>query len=433
MTEDPAPAAIIADVLMPVALDEAFSYAVPPGMELSAGACVAAPLGSRIAAGVVWAVRPAPQGAANLKPIKQRLDVPPLNPHLRDFIDWVARWSMSARGMVLRMAVRAALQDVADAPRAGVRLTGTKPARMTPARARTLAAAEGGAVLTKAALAKAAGCSAGVIDGLIHEGALETVALPPESVAARSDAHFNPPKLSASQAEAAAALRGGVEAGAFSVTLLEGVTGSGKTEVYLEAIAAALEAGRQTLVLMPEIALTAQFVARFAARFGAPPVEWHSGVGAKNRARIWRAVAAGEAEIVIGARSALFLPFKSLGLIIVDEEHDGAYKQEDGVAYHARDMAVVRARIEDAAVVLVSATPSLETRVNAESGRYRRLALDGRFEGRAMPKIEAVDMRLAAPARGKWVSPRLVCGADRNAGAPRAGASIPQPARLCAA
>jgi primosomal protein N' (replication factor Y) len=411
MTDDPAKAGAqagaIADVLMPVALDTAYSYAVPLGVALEPGAFVEAPLGPRMALGVVWALRPAPQSASNLKSIEARVDATPLNQHLRDFIDWVARWSMSARGMVLRMAIRAAFQGAPEVARAGVRLAGPAPRRMTPARARVLTAAEGGAILAKAALAKAAACSASVIDGLIREGVLETAALP-EPVAPKNDPHFNAPALSPSQAEAAARLRESVQAAAFSVTLLEGVTGSGKTEVYLEAIAAALESRRQTLVLMPEIALTAQFVERFKARFGAAPVEWHSGVSPRNRARIWGAVASGEAQIVIGARSALFLPFKMLGLIIVDEEHDAAYKQEDGVIYHARDMAVVRARIEDAAVVLVSATPSLETRVNAESGRYARLSLDGRFEGRAMPAIEAVDMRLAAPARGKWISPRLV-------------------------
>jgi len=415
MTGGPEQAGAIADVVMPVALDTAYSYAVPPGMVLEAGAFVEAPLGARMALGVVWEVRPAAPGASNLKSIRSRLDAAPLNQHLRDFIDWVARWSMSARGMVLRMAIRAAFQGAPETPRIGVRLAEAAPARMTPARERVLAAAEGGAPLGKAALAKAAGCSASVVDGLIREGTLELAAMP-EPVAPKNDPHFNPPILSASQAEAAAALQDSVRAGAFSVTLLEGVTGSGKTEVYLEAIAAALETQRQTLVLMPEIALTAQFVERFKARFGAAPAEWHSGVSARNRARIWSAVAAGAAQIVIGARSALFLPFKSLGLIIVDEEHDGAYKQEDGVIYHARDMAVVRARLEGAAVLLVSATPSLETRVNAESGRYKRLILDGRFEGRAMPTIEAVDMRLAAPPRGKWLSPRLVAALTETLG-----------------
>jgi primosomal protein N' (replication factor Y) len=406
MTKD-APGEVIADVLMPVALETAYSYAVPAGIALEPGAFVAAPLGARRAVGVVWAVRPAPAGASNLKSLEVRLDAPPLNQALRDFIDWVARWSLSPRGMVLRMAARSALQGAPESVRPGVRLAGPPPLRMTPARERVLAAAAGGGAFGKAALAKAAGCSVGVIDGLLEDGALETVVLPGEAVAPKHDPHFVPPRLSEDQAGAAAKLREKVRRGDFSVTLLEGVTGSGKTEVYFEAIAAALEAGRQTLVLMPEIALTSQFIDRFKARFGAAPVAWHSGVGASTRVRIWRAVAAGEAEIVIGARSALFLPFKALGLVIVDEEHDAAYKQEDGVIYHARDMAVVRGRIEKAAVVLVSATPSLETRVNTESGRYARVKLDGRFKGRAMPKLEAVDMRLGPPARGHWISAKL--------------------------
>jgi primosomal protein N' (replication factor Y) len=189
--------------------------------------------------------------------------------------------------------------------------------------------------------------------------------------------------------------------------LLEGVTGSGKTEVYFEAIAAAVRDGRQALVLMPEIALTAQFLDRFAARFGARPAEWHSSVGARKRARVWNALARGEVKVVAGARSALYLPFSDLALIVVDEEHDAAYKQEDGVSYHARDMAVVRGQIEGCAVILASATPSIETRVNAEQGRYERVRLDGRYQGRALPRLQAVDMRLEPPARGKWISPRL--------------------------
>ncbi|VFU09924.1 primosomal protein N' [Methylocella tundrae] len=398
---------LVADVLMPVALDIAYSYAVPPGLALAPGVFVEAPLGPRLAVGVVWEVRPGPGSPGNLKSIRSRLDIPPLNESLRQLIDWVARWSMSPRGMVLRMAVRAPFHAAPEPVRVGVRLAGPTPRRMTPAREKVLAVAEGRGVFIKSALAKAAGCSASVIDGLIDEGVLETLTLPPEPVAPRSDPHFAAPSLSPDQSEAALQLESSVRSGSFSVTLLEGVTGSGKTEVYFEAIAAALDMDRQILVLMPEIALTTQFIDRFQARFGARPAEWHSGVSAARRARIWSAVAAGEAQIVIGARSALFLPFNALGLIIVDEEHDSAYKQEDGVIYHARDMAVVRGRIEGAAVILASATPSIESRVNAGQGRYQHVKLNGRFEGRAMPVIEAVDMRLKAPARGKWISPRL--------------------------
>ena len=271
-----------------------------------------------------------------------------------------------------------------------------------------LAALAGGAALTKAELAAKAGCSAGVIDGLVADGALVAVALPPEPIAPLPDPDHAPRPLEPDQAAAAAELCEAVKARAFAPFLLEGVTGSGKTEVYFEAVAAALREGRQTLVMTPEIALTAQFLDRFAARFGVRPGEWHSGVTTRRRERLWGAVASGEAKVVVGARSALFLPFRDLGLIVVDEEHEGAYKQEDGVIYNARDMAVVRARLEKAPIVLASATPSIETRVNAEQGRYRWLKLAARFGARALPEIAAIDLRRAGPPRGRFLAPKLV-------------------------
>ena len=222
-----------------------------------------------------------------------------------------------------------------------------------------------------------------MIDGLIDEGTLETVVLPPEPVAAKPDPDFMQPEFSADQSAAAAALKATLAKGGYSVTLLDGVTGSGKTEVYFEAVADAIRRGRQSLILMPEIALTAQFLDRFAARFGTRPAEWHSQLTPRRRARTWQAVAEGEVSVVVGARSALFLPYADLGLIVVDEEHDPAYKQEDGVHYHARDMAVVRGHIARIPVVLASATPSVETVVNARRGRYSRLALPERFGGAA--------------------------------------------------
>jgi primosomal protein N' (replication factor Y) len=213
--------------------------------------------------------------------------------------------------------------------------------------------------------------------------------------------------LTPDQRAAADALAGRVRAGGFAATLLDGVTGSGKTEVYFEAVAAALAAGRQVLVLLPEIALSAQWLDRFAARFGTRPAEWHSDLTQARRRRTWRAVASGEARVVVGARSALFLPFADLGLIVVDEEHEGAYKQEDGVVYHARDMAVVRAHLGRIPIVLVSATPSLETVVNAEAGRYDRLHLPERVGGAVLPHIDPVDLRAAPPPRGRFLSPAL--------------------------
>ena len=239
----------------------------------------------------------------------------------------------------------------------------------------------------------------------------------PRRIAARADrwrrsTGYRPPILNADQRPAADDLAARVAARAFSATLLEGVTGSGKTEVYFEAIAEALRQGRQALVLLPEIALTAQFLDRFAARFGARPAEWHSGLTARQRERAWRAVASGEARAVVGARSALFLPFADLGLIVVDEEHEGAYKQEDGVVYNARDMAVVRARLEAAPVVLASATPAIETRVNAETGRYRWLRLPSRFGAATMPALATVDLKREGPPRGRWLSPKAIAAIE---------------------
>ncbi len=399
--------AVTAEVLLPLAIDRLYSYLVLPGMHISAGDFVEVPLGSKVTNGVVWDVSTRAAGRANLKPIARRRDLPPLPANLRKFIDWVARWTLSPRGMVLRMATGAALHAGPDPVRVGVCLNGPPPSRMTPARARVLAAAEGGMAFSKAALAEAAACSPGVIDSLVDEGTLETIALPPEPVALACDPAYALPVLEAAQESAAYNLAARARARAFSVTLLEGVTGSGKTEVYFEAAAAALAMGRQSLILMPEIALTAQFLDRFAARFGARPGEWHSGISARKRARLWRAVAEGSVKAVIGARSALFLPFNDLATIIVDEEHDAAYKQEDGVAYHARDMAVVRGRIENCAVVLVSATPSLESRVNADHGRYGYIRLASRFNAKPLPALTAIDLRTGAAARGKWIAPKL--------------------------
>lgn len=393
----------IADVLVPVAVDIAYSYRVPAGMALAVGDFVTVPLGVREATGVVWALRGG--SGDNLKTIRARNDFPPLPETSRAFIDWVANWTLSPRGMVLRMAVRVLDHGGPERVRLGVRQIGPPPKRMTAARAKLLAALPESGLIAKADLIKDAGCSAAVIDGLVDEGTLEMLAMPDEIAAPKCD--FSPPQLEASQAAAADVLTKQVAAQAFNVTLLEGITGSGKTEVYFEAVAKALELGGQVLILMPEIALTSQFLTRFAARFGALPVEWHSGVSPRKRAKAWSDVASGAARVVAGARSALFLPFVGLSLIVVDEEHEAAYKQEDGVSYHARDMAVVRGRIETCAVVLASATPSIETQVNAAQGRYTYVRLENRFGGRVLPDLKAIDLRKDAPPNGQWIAPSL--------------------------
>lgn len=399
----------VVDVLVPVALDHAYSYVVPSGMDVAAGDVVAVPLGPREAMGVVWADNPQPNPRLDnrLKDISELLEVPPLKPELRNFIDWVSNYTLSSRGMVLRMALRMGEHLGPARERVGIRLAGPQPKRMTAARNRVLALVGDGLLRSKGEIAEEAGVSPGVIDGLVDEGTLATEVLPPEPVAPAPDPGFMRPDLTTAQQAAADALRAAIAKGGFSVTLLDGVTGSGKTEVYFEAVAETIRRGRQALILMPEIALTAQVLDRFAVRFGVRPAEWHSQLSQRLRARTWAAVAAGEASVTVGARSALFLPYADLGLIVVDEEHDQSYKQEDGVRYHARDMAVVRANVAGFPVILSSATPSVETEVNARRGRYARLQLPERFGGQYLPGIEAIDLRREGPPRGRFIAPRL--------------------------
>jgi primosomal protein N' (replication factor Y) (superfamily II helicase) len=398
----------IVDVLVPVALDRAYSYRVPHDLELQPGDVVAVPLGQSETIGVVWAgdVAINPGLHNRLKDVEGKLDVPPLRPELRKFVDWVSNYTLTPRGMVLRTTLRMG-ELGPERERVAVRLAGPAPQRLTPARRRVMDALADGLLRTKSEAAKDAGVSTSVIDGLVDEGTLEVVALPAEPVARQPDPDYRTADFTPAQRMAADILRGAVRQGGFMVDLLDGVTGSGKTEVYFEAVAETIRKGRQALVLLPEIALTAQFLDRFAQRFGVRPAEWHSELGLRKRARTWAAVAAGEVRVVVGARSALFLPYADLGLIVVDEEHDPVYKQEDGAHYHARDMAVVRARIADFPVVLASATPSVETVVNARRGRYRRLALTQRFGGAHEPAIEPIDLRREGPPRGRFIAPRL--------------------------
>ena len=397
----------IASVLIPMPLPEAFDYAEPEGMALSAGDHVAVPLGPRLVRGVVVALRASLGGNRPLKPVAERLDDPALPPGTVEFIQWAARYAVDSPGQPLAIALRGA-RTPKPRPVRVASATGLMPARSTPARARVLEVVAKGPV-APAELARAAGVSSGVVKGLIDEGVLALVQI-------ASEAAFDPPDLSlhgaalnASQSAAAAVLAGDAKAGGYNVALLDGVTGSGKTEVYLEAVAAALAASpdAQVLILLPEIALTQAVIARVSSRFGAQPGEWHSDVAPPARRRVFDAVAAGRCRIVVGARSALFLPFRKLALIVVDEEHDTSYKQEEGFIYQARDLAVARARIENAGVILASATPSLETLRNAEQGRYRWLKLTARHGGAVLPDIDLLDLRETPPEPGQWLSPPL--------------------------
>ena len=395
-------------VLVPMPADRPYSYAVPEGGTAPPGAIVRVPLGPREVAGVVWDGDAESLDPRRLRPISQVFDCPPIDEPTRRFVDWVAAYTLSPPGMVARMLLRAPEAFDPEPPVEGIVLTDLVPDRLTPARRRVLELAGDRLAWTRSGLAHAAGVSLTVVDGLKAQGVFETALIPPRPVVAPPDPDYAAPELTPDQRGAADALRASAAKGGFGVTLVDGVTGSGKTEVYFEAVAAAAKAGRQVLILLPEIALTQAFLERFQARFGAKPAEWHSDLPPRMRERVWRQVAEGGVRVVAGARSALFLPFRELGLIVVDEEHDPAYKQEDRVFYNARDMAVVRARIGGFPVVLASATPSLESRVNALQGRYERIVLPGRYADAALPDIRAVDLRRAPPLRGGFLSPVLL-------------------------
>ena len=401
-----------ARVLFTLPLPEPFDYRIPENIELRAGDHVSAPVSGTLRRGVVWSVE-SDDGARELKHVAERLHSPPLPANSRDFVDRVARYCCHTPGSVLKMALRGSSPwrppptEIVFRPNLGP--DGERPAKLTPARMKVLDAAEAGAG-TAAQLARAAGVSPGVVRALADAGLLKAFERDVDGPYETPDPHQEGMALTDRQAAAAADLRALVAAGGFRPVLLDGVTGSGKTEVYFEAIAEALAADEraQILILLPEIALTQAVMSRFEARFGAKPCEWHSNISDAERRRAWREVAEGRARIVVGARSALFLPFAALRLIVVDEEHDGSYKQDEGVMYHARDMAVLRAKLEEAAIVLASATPSIETIANAQRGRYAHVLLPGRPGVSVLPGIETIDLRLDRPEKDHWLSPTLI-------------------------
>jgi primosomal protein N' (replication factor Y) len=410
--KDAAPKPQIADdaperagILLPLPLP-AYDYKLPPGVLAKRGLVVTAPLGKRETLGVVWGKAEGAVGDNRLREAVPLDDEPVLPQGLCDFVDWVARYTLTSPGLVLAMALRTRQAFEPEVPRIAYVKGESVPAKMTPPRERVLAVAGDGLARSIAELAEQADASPAVVRGLIVTGALVETELPEFAPFRAPDPDYAAPTLNTEQDLAAHLLRAEVAGRRFSVSLLDGVTGSGKTETYFEAVGEALRQGKQSLILLPEIALTVQFLERFAERFGVRPAEWHSDLSQKERRRVWRAVYSGEARVVVGARSALFLPFAALGLIIVDEEHEQAYKQEDGVLYHARDMAVVRGRIEQCPVVLVSATPSLETYVNASGGRYAHLKLHRRHGDAALPEVRLIDMR-ATYEPGTFLSPPL--------------------------
>jgi primosomal protein N' (replication factor Y) len=420
-------------VMLPLPLPAPLDYLVPDGAAVpEPGSFVRVSLGSRRVIGVVWDGADEESGEESgsavpverLKPITEILPTPKLRPELRRFVERVAAYTLSAPGAVLRMAMSVEEALLPPPPRLVCAATPAglaalaEPSPQTPltaARRRVLETLRDGSAWSVAEAARRAGCGAGVVRGLIAAGHVGERLMPGEPRPLPQGAwDAAGPKLSPDQEAAASRLVERTGAGGFSVTVLDGVTGSGKTETYFAAIAAALVGGRQVLVLLPEIALGAQWLDRFRRRFGAMPVEWHSDVSQTARRDAWRAVTGGRARIVVGARSALFLPFPELGLIVVDEEHDPSYKQEDGVCYQARDMAVLRASLAQIPIVLVSATPSLETVVNIARGRYERVHLPRRHAEASLPTIALVDMRKERVEPGRFMSAPLVEALGRN-------------------
>jgi len=389
-------------------------YRVPQGITVEPGSIVVVPIGPRQYAGVVWEPERLPTeeiGDNRLRNLIAVADAPPIPEPVRRLVEWTADYYLSPLSAVLAMAVRTSAAFESAPTITEYRATGLVPDRLTPQRAQALERIGERQGLVRE-LATIADVSEGVIRGLCKVGAIEAVTVDTDSPYPLPDPAFGPPDLSPEQAKVAGILRESVEATRFQPFLLDGVTGSGKTEVYFEAIAAAIAAGRQTLVLLPEIALTEPFLTRFAQRFGCEPVAWHSGLRTSQRRRAWRAIAGGEALVTVGARSALFLPYPNLGLIVVDEAHETSFKQEEGVHYHARDVAVMRGHFERCPVILASATPAIETRHQVELGRYEELKLPGRYGLAELPDIEAIDLIKEPPDRGRWLSPRLILAID---------------------
>ncbi|MBE3636876.1 primosomal protein N' [Mangrovicoccus algicola] len=407
------PAGTRISVLTTQPLDRLLDYKAPEG-GCRTGDFLEVPLGPRKILGVVWGEGDGTFEAAKLRAAYRVLDVPPMREEMQQFLVRAADYTLTPWPAMLRLAARA--PGLSDPPSMKtLLLRGSEtPSRMTDARARVLDALEAfdGQPVTLKELTDEAGVTASVVKGLVQQGVVAEIEAPRDTPYPALDPSLPGKALTGDQRAAAEHLAEAIRAGAYGTTLLKGVTGSGKTEVYLEAVAACLAAGRQALVLLPEIALTAEFLTRVEARFGAKPAEWHHGVTMTERRRCWRMVAEGGAQMVIGARSALFLPFRDLGLIVVDEEHDTSYKQEDGVLYNARDMAVLRASLCAAQVVLASATPSLESWSNAEAGKYRRLDLSSRFGPSVLPEMRAIDMRREELPATRWISPTLQRAAE---------------------
>lgn len=410
----------VISVLIPLPLAKSYNYSVPENLKLEVGDFVKVPLGSREVVGVVWEKSNDKHDINKIKSVISRLEVTPLPETLRKFVDWLASYSVSPPGAVLRMAMN--VRSILVPPKLLKTYTvpeniseETSNLRITKTRKRVIDTLTDCSPKSIQDLCLEAKVSRGVVNSLAKTGYIKTLYISPQTTLKKPDPdHHHTITLSKIQQKAANYLSIKVNNDKFDVTLLDGVTGSGKTEVYFEAIATSLRLGKQALVLLPEISLTPQWFDRFQRRFSAAPIVWHSELNESKRRIAWEAVATGEAKVIVGARSALFLPFQKLGVLIVDEEHEGAYKQIEGVTYQARDMAIVRAQLSECAIVLSSATPSLETRVNVFKKRFNRLELPRRYGPAVLPLLETTDMRDSQLKTNEFLSFRLREALNKN-------------------
>ena len=394
-------------VLIPMPFAMSFDYRLDPphdGAPPPLGSYVVVPFGPRRLVGVVWERGSTkPVATARLKPLIGVLDLPPLAEPLRRLIEDVARETVTPMGAVLRLVLSTPAAFEPEPLQSVIEPGPALPGKLTTKQQAVLDALVAMGPLPGTALARAAGVSAGVVKTMQDRGHVVTrtiePAMPPPPTYAVPDAE----RLTTAQAEAAGALIQALDETPTVEILLEGLPGAGKTEIYIEAIAATLAKGRSVLVLLPEIALSAQWLKRFASRFAAEPAVWHSGLTTARRRRTWKQAALGRLPVVVGARSALFLPLPDLGLIVIDEEHDTSFKQEDGVIYDARTVARLRARRQGAGLITCSATPSLETLGLAD--HHVRVA--GRFGNDRKPDIRLVDLRRDKPSRAAFLGPTL--------------------------
>ena len=409
----------IIGVMLPLPFNEAFDYKAET--ELPLGTIVRVPWGREEQIGVVWHHGKTSQLPDNkIKPIIEKFDFPPLSKALMQFVKFVAEYNMAFIGLVLKMVIssKAIFDDSQTETLYTLSGKTLSEAKLKNSDARWhVCDLLKHAPYTRKEICQGAGVGMSVVNTLISAGVLKPIVREKQKYFAPPKGDFCKVSLTPEQEAAASILCDKVNQG-FSVTLLDGVTGSGKTEVYFEAVAKALDAGKQVLILVPEIALTTQWLARFEKRFGVKPACWHSGLGQRERIDTWKAIIQNRVKVIVGARSALFLPYPNLGLMVIDESHDHSFKQEDVVNYQGRDMAVVRAKLEQFPLILSTATPDLETVCNVEEGKYSSVQLTSRYAAAQLPEVKVIDLKKDKPQKGSWgvswLSPTLVTALKEN-------------------